>query len=145
LVGGIIPGLAARLHRQYLLNCVSHCIENIENGWNSVDAIALSIKPGLSICLWEGINFTRLLLEKYKKKFIPIHHMESHALTIRLFNKEIQYPYLALLISGGHTLIVLVQDCETYLRFGEAKNLAIGNCIDKVRLTFFRRDFFPIN
>lgn len=62
--GGIIPSLAARLHHHYLLDCVSHCIDNVENGWDSVDAIALSVKPGLNICLWQGLTILTLIKVK---------------------------------------------------------------------------------
>jgi len=73
--GGVVPNVARLLHRQNLVYAVSDCIKSVS--WQEIDAIALTVKPGLEPCLWEGIQFTKLLLHKYKLPFIPIHHMEG--------------------------------------------------------------------
>ena len=74
--GGVIPNVAKNLHYNNLLNAVSDCIRQMDGGWSDIDAISLTMRPGLEPCLWEGIEFTKLLLKKYKLPFIPIHHME---------------------------------------------------------------------
>ena len=130
--GGIIPNVARLLHNENLIYAVSDCIKKIDNGWNDIDAIALTVKPGLEPCLWEGIQFTKLLLKKYKLPFIPIHHMEAHALTPRLFNKNLKFPYLTLLISGGHCIIALVAKENEFYRYGESIDISPGNFIDKI-------------
>ncbi|CAF5132488.1 unnamed protein product [Rotaria magnacalcarata] len=81
--GGIVPSIAKNHHYENLVPVVAEVMKDIE--WNTIAAIATSIKPGLVISLWQGIKFTRQLLEKYTHlSFIPIHHMEAHALTVRL-------------------------------------------------------------
>lgn len=124
--GGVIPDLARKLHRENLVHAVSDCVEKLDNGWADIDAIALTTKPGLEPCLWEGIKFTKLLLNKYKIPFIPIHHMEAHALTSRLFDKNVKYPFLTLLISGGHCLIALAESFNTFYRLGESIDISPG-------------------
>ena len=130
--GGVIPNKARILHRKNLVLAVSDCIEKIDQGWESVDGIALSIKPGLEPCLWEGIDFTKLLLKKYRLPFVGIHHMESHALISRLFDDEIRFPFLTLLISGGHCIIALVKSENEFFRLGESIDTSPGLFIDKI-------------
>lgn len=130
--GGVIPNVAKNLHHENLIQAVSNCIEATPNGWANIDAIALTVKPGLEPCLWEGVQFTKRLLYKYKLPFIPIHHMEGHALTPRLFDKDIQFPFLTLLISGGHCLLALVENEDKFLRLGESIDISPGNFIDKI-------------
>ncbi|CAF0886628.1 unnamed protein product [Brachionus calyciflorus] len=130
--GGVIPDLAKRLHHDNLIYAVSDCIEKNGNTWENIDALALTIKPGLEPCLWEGIKFSILLLKKYKIPFIPIHHMEAHALTSRLFDQNIKYPFLTLLVSGGHCLIALVESFDKFYKLGESIDISPGNCIDKI-------------
>lgn len=124
--GGVIPNLARRLHQDNLIHAVSDCIEKNGNTWKNIDALALTVKPGLEPCLWEGIKFNILLLKKYKIPFIPIHHMEAHALTSRLFDKEIQFPFITLLISGGHCLIALVEDYNKFYKLGDSIDISPG-------------------
>jgi N6-L-threonylcarbamoyladenine synthase len=147
--GGVIPDLARKLHRDNLILAVHDCIEMMPNKWQCIDSIALTVKPGLEPCLWEGLNlincmmfpfidlyleiflgikFTILLLKKYKVNLIPIHHMESHALMGRMFDQSVKYPFLTLLISGGHCLLSLVESPEKFLRFGESVDISPGFC-----------------
>lgn len=130
--GGVIPNLARKLHYEHLPDAVSACISKMPNGWQDIEAVALTVKPGLLPCLWEGLKFSRLLLNKYAVSFIPIHHMESHALTSRLFDPAIEYPFLTLLISGGHCLLALAQSYDTFYRLGESIDNSPGNCIDRI-------------
>jgi N6-L-threonylcarbamoyladenine synthase len=87
---------------------------------------------GLEPCLWEGIQFTKLLLHKYKLPFIPIHHMEAHALMPRLFDPAMKFPFLTLLVSGGHCILALVEAENKFWRLGESIDISPGNFIDKV-------------
>ncbi|CAF1000057.1 unnamed protein product [Brachionus calyciflorus] len=107
-----------RLHHDNLIYAVSDCIEKNGNTWENIDT--LTIKPGLEPYLWGGIKFSILLLKKYKIPFIPIHHMESYALTSRLFDENIKYPFLTLLVSGGHCLIALVESFDKFYKLGES-------------------------
>ena len=111
---------------------MSECIEQSKGGWKSIDALALTVKPGLEPCLWEGIQFTKLLLNKYGLPFVPIHHMEAHALMPRLFDAEIKFPFLTLLISGGHCIVALVESETKFHRLGQSIDISPGNFIDKI-------------
>ncbi len=130
--GGVVPEMAKKLHSENLIYAVSDCIEQMPNGWSDVDAIALTTKPGLEICLWEGIHFAKLLLKKYQLPFIPIHHMEAHALTSRLFDSSLEFPFLTLLISGGHSLLVLAEDYDKFSLLGGSLDNSPGLYFDKV-------------
>ena len=130
--GGIVPNIARLLHHENLIPAVSDCIEQLPNKWNDINAIALTVKPGLEPCLWEGIQFTKLILKKHKLPFIPIHHMEAHALVAKLDNPNIEYPFLTLLISGGHCLLAVCENENNFLRLGTTIDIAPGNFIDKL-------------
>lgn len=78
------------------------------------------------------MKYGKHLCRKYNKPFIPIHHMEAHALTVRLFDKNIQFPFLVLLISGGHCLISIVKDVDEFLLLGKSLDDAPGEALDKV-------------
>ena len=111
---------------------MSDCIEQMPHKWKDITAIALTVKPGLEPCLWEGIQFSKLLLNKYSLPFIPIHHMEAHALISSMFNAKITYPFLALLISGGHCILAVCHAENKFERLGESIDMAPGNFIDKM-------------
>lgn len=123
--GGVVPNVARHLHYHNLPRAVSECIERarIDVEWSDVDAVAVTVEPGLELCLWEGINFAKLLLKRHPHLvFIPVHHMRAHALTCRLFDSRVEFPFLTLLISGGHCLLALV---SAHDRFD-----ILGSCLD---------------
>ncbi|CAF1213577.1 unnamed protein product [Rotaria magnacalcarata] len=127
--GGIVPSIAKNHHYENLVPVVAEVMKDIE--WNTIAAIATSIKPGLVISLWQGIKFTRQLLEKYTHlSFIPIHHMEAHALTVRLTH-DVPFPYMVLLASGGHCILAIVEDIDKFYRLGETQDIAPGEAFDK--------------
>ncbi|CAF2332804.1 unnamed protein product [Rotaria sp. Silwood2] len=127
--GGIVPSIAKNHHYENLVPVVAEVMKDID--WNTISAIATTIKPGLVISLWQGINFTRQLLQKYTHlSFIPIHHMEAHALTVRLTH-DVPFPYMVLLASGGHCILGIVEDVDKFYRLGETKDIAPGEAFDK--------------
>ncbi|CAF1151503.1 unnamed protein product [Adineta ricciae] len=127
--GGIVPSIAKKHHYENLVPVIAEAMKDIE--WNTIAAIATSVKPGLVISLWQGINFTRQLLHKYSHlSFIPIHHMEAHALTVRLTH-NVSFPYMVLLASGGHCILGIVEDVDKFYRLGETKDIAPGEALDK--------------
>lgn len=81
-----------------------------------------------------GMKYGKHLCKMYKKPFIPIHHMKAHALTARMFDKSIEYPFLVLLISGGHCLLTIPQNSEEFLLLGISIDNAPGEVMDKVCL-----------
>ena len=122
--GGVVPELAARAHIDRLPLMVK------DLPLDTLDAIAATTGPGLIGGLHIGYGFGRALALTLNKPFYPIHHLEAHALTVRLTN-QIDFPYLLLLISGGHTQIIDVKDFRQYQLLGETRDDSCGEVFDK--------------
>ncbi|XP_062944598.1 tRNA N6-adenosine threonylcarbamoyltransferase, mitochondrial isoform X2 [Cynocephalus volans] len=129
--GGIIPAVAQQLHRENIQRIVQEALSVNRISPSELSAIATTIKPGLALSLGVGLSFSLQLVDQLKKPFIPIHHMEAHALTIRLTNK-VEFPFLVLLISGGHCLLALAQGVSDFLLLGKSLDKAPGDMLDKV-------------
>ncbi|XP_063901393.1 tRNA N6-adenosine threonylcarbamoyltransferase, mitochondrial-like [Zophobas morio] len=130
--GGIIPPFAQDLHRQNIENVVNTAIEQANIRFEDLHAIATTVKPGLPLSLTIGMKYGKYLCWRYNKPFIPIHHMEAHALTARMHNKHVTFPFLVLLISGGHCLLAVAQDIDKFLLLGTTLDDAPGEAFDKV-------------
>lgn len=125
----------------------------LARGRNKIDLIAVTVGPGLEPALWTGIVFAKELAEKYKLPIVPVNHMEGHVLSVlmqehpsglkatspsqgrknaKYKTPKISFPALALLISGGHTEIVLVKDWMKYKILGATRDDAVGEAFDKV-------------
>ncbi|XP_024895066.1 probable tRNA N6-adenosine threonylcarbamoyltransferase, mitochondrial isoform X2 [Pteropus alecto] len=128
---GIIPPVAQQLHRENIQRIVREALSLSKVSPSELSAIATTIKPGLALSLGVGLSFSLQLVNQFKKPFIPIHHMEAHALTIRLTNK-VEFPFLVLLISGGHCLLALVRGVSDFLLLGKSLDIAPGDMLDKV-------------
>ena len=154
--GGVYPVLAKREHAKNLpivleaslkqANLTPTPLLNKERGSGrgklkinpDIDAIAVTYGPGLEMCLWEGITFAKDLAKKWKVPLIPVNHMEGHALSV--FGKDkgkfkipkIKNPALTLLVSGGHTQLVLSRKWMQYEIIGETLDDAVGEAFDKV-------------
>uniref|UniRef100_T1JHI2 N(6)-L-threonylcarbamoyladenine synthase n=1 Tax=Strigamia maritima TaxID=126957 RepID=T1JHI2_STRMM len=129
--GGINPLLARDLHKDHIERVVTTALQRSKLTLNDIDAIATTVKPGLELSLRMGLNYTKKIIRECKKPFIPIHHMEAHALTARMVNR-IDFPFLVLLISGGHSQIALVKSVSEYLLLGYTLDNAPGEVCDKV-------------
>lgn len=86
----------------------------------------------MPLSLLIGTKYGKYLAKMHNKPFIPIHHMEAHALTIRMQDKSVQFPFLVLLISGGHCLLSVVKSVDDYLLLGQSLDDAPGEALDKV-------------
>lgn len=131
--GGIVPPVAQQLHRENIQRIVEETLSASRISPQDLSAIATTIKPGLALSLGVGLSFSLQLVNRFKRPFIPIHHMEAHALTIRLTN-EVEFPFLVLLISGGHCLLALVRGVSDFLLLGKSLDIAPGDMLDKVQL-----------
>ncbi|XP_029790121.1 probable tRNA N6-adenosine threonylcarbamoyltransferase, mitochondrial isoform X2 [Suricata suricatta] len=129
--GGIVPPVAQQLHRENIQRIVQEALSTSKVSPSELSAIATTVKPGLALSLGVGLSFSLQLVDQLKKPFIPIHHMEAHALTIRLLNK-VEFPFLVLLISGGHCLLALVRGVSDFLLLGKSLDIAPGDMLDKV-------------
>ena len=96
-----------------------------------VDFIAVTNGPGLEPCLWVGVNFAKCLSYFWNIPIVPVNHIESHILVNTLENKKIKFPAIALVVSGGHTQIILTEKIGKYKILGETKDDAAGECFDK--------------
>nr|XP_031307656.1 probable tRNA N6-adenosine threonylcarbamoyltransferase, mitochondrial isoform X5 [Camelus dromedarius] len=128
--GGIIPPVAQQLHRENIQRIVQEALSASNISPSDLSAIATTVKPGLALSLGVGLSFSLKLVDQFRKPFIPIHHMEAHALTIRLTNK-VEFPFLVLLISGGHCLLALVRGVSDFLLLGKSLDIAPGDMLDK--------------
>ncbi|KAJ8980046.1 hypothetical protein NQ317_012886 [Molorchus minor] len=130
--GGIIPPIAQNLHRKHIESVVKQAIENSKLSFDDIDAIATTVKPGLPMSLSIGMKYGKYLCRKYRKPFMPIHHMEAHALTARMHDKSVEFPFLVLLISGGHCLLAVAKQVDKFLLLGESIDDAPGEAFDKM-------------
>lgn len=129
--GGIIPDVAQDLHRMYIKPIVSETLKKATMSMDDISAIAVTLKPGLPLSLVVGMKYAKHLARRFNKPIIPIHHMEAHALTVRMYN-NIPFPFLVLLISGGHCLLAVAQDVNHFQLLGQSIDCAPGEIFDKV-------------
>ncbi|XP_026328805.1 probable tRNA N6-adenosine threonylcarbamoyltransferase, mitochondrial [Hyposmocoma kahamanoa] len=129
--GGIIPDVAQDLHRTYIKPIVSETLRKATMSMEDISAIAVTLKPGLPLSLVVGMKYAKHLARRFNKPIIPIHHMEAHALTARMYY-NIPFPFLVLLISGGHCLLAVAQDVNHFQLLGQSIDSAPGEIFDKV-------------
>ena len=128
--GGVVPELAARSHLEKIDLIVEKAINESGVKLENVDAIASTAGPGLVVCLSVGLSFGKTLANTLNKPFIAVNHLEGHALSPKL-DTEIEYPYLLLLISGGHSQYLCVEGLGKYKRIGTTIDDALGEAFDK--------------
>lgn len=134
--GGVVPEIASRNHLR-ILHKISHELlqsyeeSNREMSANSIDAVAVTSGPGLIGGVIVGVMFAKGIAAVLRKPCIPINHLAGHALMARFTNK-IDFPYLLLLISGGHCQLLVVDGPLNYTMLGQTRDDAIGEAFDKV-------------
>ena len=128
--GGVVPELAARSHIEKIDLIVQKAIDESGKKIEEIDAVASTAGPGLVVCLSVGLSFGKALAASINKPFIAVNHLEGHALSPKL-NSKLNYPYLVLLISGGHSQFLNVQDLGKYKRLGTTIDDALGEAFDK--------------
>ena len=128
--GGVVPELAARSHIEKIDLIVRKAINLSGKKIEDINAIAATAGPGLIVCLSVGLNFGKAFASSIKKPFIAVNHLEGHALSPKLITK-LEYPYLLLLISGGHSQFLSVQGLGKYKRLGTTIDDAVGEAFDK--------------
>ena len=129
--GGVVPEIASRSHLLHLQNIVERAIATANLQLDDLDAIAVTAGPGLVGGLLVGLMFAKGLSFALNKPLLAINHLEGHALTVRLTN-EVAFPYLMLLVSGGHCQILVVEQVGVYRRLGGTLDDAVGEAFDKV-------------
>ena len=128
--GGVVPEISSREHIKYLDKLVKDMVSRPKISLEKIDAFSATIGPGLLGGLIIGSNYAKSLSLALKKPFYAINHLQAHALIPR-FNIDIQFPFLVLLISGGHSQIILVKNTSEYEIWGETLDDALGEAFDK--------------
>ena len=128
--GGVVPELAARSHMEKIDRIVQKAIDDSGRKIEEIDAVASTAGPGLIVCLSVGLSFGKGFASAINKPFIAVNHLEGHALSPKL-NSKLNYPYLLLLISGGHSQFLNVQNLGKYKRLGTTIDDALGEAFDK--------------
>ena len=128
--GGVVPELAARAHVEKIDLISKKAILESRIKLEEIDAVAATAGPGLIVCLTVGLNFGKTLAASLNKPFIAVNHLEGHALSPKL-NSNLEFPYLLLLISGGHTQYLSVDGLGKYKRLGTTIDDALGEAFDK--------------
>jgi len=128
--GGVVPELAARAHVEKIEFVVKKSIKESNLNFDDLSGVAATAGPGLIVCLTVGLNIGKAIAGSLNKPFIAVNHLEGHALSPKI-NKKIEFPYLVLLISGGHTQFLEVNGVNKYKRLGTTIDDALGEAFDK--------------
>ncbi len=135
--GGVVPSLAKKAHQERIDLVIQEALKKAEVKTEDVDYVAVTYGPGLAIALEVGINKAKELAKKYYKKIIPVNHMEGHLYAAFSQNSrgnpkiDFKFPYLGLLVSGGHTELVKFLNHINYQILGETVDDAAGEALDK--------------
>ncbi|CAG2110897.1 unnamed protein product, partial [Medioppia subpectinata] len=141
--GGIIPPVAKQMHQKCIDDCVRLCLQEADLRADELSAVAVTVKPGLPLSLVIGRNYAKTLALKYSLPVIPIHHMEAHALMATIDNPSLDFPFVTLLISGGHCLLAIVRNITRYDLLGESVDTAPGEVMDKIARRLRLRNLGP--
>ena len=128
--GGVVPELAARAHSDVIDKLILMALAKAKTNFKQINAIAATAGPGLLGGLLVGVVAGKTLAHSLNIPFIAINHLEGHALSIKL-EREIKYPYLLLLVSGGHTEFNIIKKFNSYKRIGTTIDDALGEAFDK--------------
>ncbi len=130
--GGVVPELAARAHLQTIIPTIEEALKQASITKNQLEAIAVTCGPGLIGALLVGVNVAKTLAFAQKIPLIGVNHLEGHICAIRLDYPDFKPPGIILLVSGGHTLLILVEDWSNYQVLGQSIDDAAGEAFDKV-------------
>lgn len=131
--GGVLTVTSLRLHSTSLHQVVLNALQKAGiKSFKELSAIAITVKPGQIVSLDSGVKYAKRLAVNYDLPLIPIHHMEAHALTAMNCFEEINFPFLALLISGGHSQIALFKSLDLIYLLGNSFDCGPGEVIDKI-------------
>lgn len=137
--GGVVPNLAKREHIRNLPILYQRLFGTgaaEKKLWKTIDAVAVTVGPGLEPALWTGITFAQELAKQWQKPLIGAHHMQGHLYSMLLDRptsaQKVPFPAVALIVSGGHTMLLLLESFATWKKLGETRDDAVGEAFDKV-------------
>lgn len=129
--GGVVPEIASRQHLKNITMVIEECLNKAKMKIDDVDAIAVTYGPGLIGSLLVGVEAAKTLSLIYNKPLVPVHHIAGHIYANNL-NKKMEYPLIALVVSGGHTELVYMKSEYKFEKLGETLDDAVGESYDKV-------------
>jgi N6-L-threonylcarbamoyladenine synthase len=132
IYGGVVPEVAARSHIEVINPVINQALADANCSWDDIDAIAVTYAPGLIGSLLVGTLAARTLAVLKNKPLYPIHHVEAHVYANFLNETAPEFPMLALIVSGGHSQLVLFRDHGDYELLGQTQDDAVGEAFDKV-------------
>ncbi len=135
LYGGVVPEIASRRHAEAIVPVVSQALEQARLSLGDIDALAVTYAPGLIGALLVGVNFAKGLALSTGLPLVPVHHLRSHIASNYISNKELKPPFLCLVVSGGHSHIVMVEDYTDMKIIGRTRDDAAGEAFDKAART----------
>ena len=130
--GGVVPEIAARRHTELIGYVINEAIDSAGKTLADVEAVSVTAKQGLIGCLLVGVAAAKALSYSLQVPLIGVHHIEGHIYANWLNNSKIEFPTLALVVSGGHTQLVLIKKHGDYMVLGETRDDAAGEAFDKV-------------
>lgn len=132
LYGGVVPEIASRKHIEAIYGLADQALKNANMTRSDIDAVAVTYAPGLIGAVLVGVNFAKAAAFAMDKPLIPVHHIRGHIAANYLAYPELEPPFLCLVVSGGHTMIVEVKDYTDMNVLGTSLDDAAGECFDKV-------------
>ncbi|HHW00573.1 MAG TPA: tRNA (adenosine(37)-N6)-threonylcarbamoyltransferase complex transferase subunit TsaD [Clostridiaceae bacterium] len=130
--GGVVPEIASRKHVELILPVINQALEEAGIKADQVDAIGVTYGPGLVGALLVGLSAAKALAFALDKPLVGVHHIAGHISANYLENKELEPPYICLVVSGGHSEIVHVKDYNTFETLGQTRDDAAGEAFDKI-------------
>ncbi len=131
LYGGVVPEIASRYHVESITLVIEECLKKANMTMEEIDAIAVTYGPGLIGSLLVGVQAAKTLAYIYDKPLVPVHHIAGHIYANNLV-KQMKFPLIALVVSGGHTEIVLMKEDYSFEKIGGTLDDAVGEAYDKV-------------
>ena len=132
IYGGVVPEIASRMHIEAIYGLADQALVKANMTRNDIDAIAVTYAPGLIGAVLVGVNFAKAVALALNKPLIPVHHIRGHIAANYIAFPDLKPPFLCLVVSGGHTMIVDVQDYTKMEILGTTLDDAAGECFDKV-------------
>lgn len=129
--GGVVPEIASRRHSENISGVVTKALEEANLSYSDIDAVAVTHAPGLIGSLLVGVNFAKGLALSLGVPLIPVHHLRSHIAANYIAHPFLEPPFLALLVSGGNTILAEVTDYTEFNIIGQTRDDAAGECFDK--------------
>lgn len=130
--GGVVPEIAARNHLETINFAIAQAYQDSGLDWHQIDGIAVTAAPGLIGSLMIGMTAAKTLTLIHRKPLIGVHHLEGHIFSAFLADPTLEPPFLCLLVSGGHSSLILMQDYGKYQILGKTRDDAAGEAFDKV-------------